>query len=105
MAVILPFPGCRVPPRPAPMSNLPEPFTVEWQAENLPLVDQAIGLLQVDDAELRRRCRAMASRGGRTLLDELSAQIDNLGSHIADVAVALSLAALRIRGTMTTLQA
>ncbi len=60
MAVILAFPGCRVPPHAPALPSLPVPFTPAWQREHLPLIDAALDLLATDDAEFARRCRLMA---------------------------------------------
>ena len=105
MAVILAFPGCQLPVRPAPMPSLPVVFSPAWQAENLPLVDAALDLLSADDAEFARRCRLMADEEGRGLLAELSARLDQLGAHVGDVVQALLLTATRIRGAIATLPA
>ena len=75
-------------------------FSREWQDQHLPLIDAAMELLQADDAEFERRCRLMADADGRTLLEELTAQLDRLGSHIGDIVDALALTAMRIRTTM-----
>ena len=78
----------------------PTSFTREWQDQHLPLIDAAMDLLHADDAEFERRCRLMADAEGRSLLEELTAQLDRLGSHVGDVVDALALTAMRIRTTM-----
>ena len=77
------------------------PFTQAWCSQHLPLVDAAMELLEADDDEFGRRCQLMRDEDGRAMLDELAGQLQRLGTHIADVADALGLTAVRIRDGMT----
>ena len=81
------------------------PFTPDWCAQHLPLIDAAMDLLPADDAEFARRCQAMRDEDGRAMLDELAGQLQRLGTQIADVADALSLTVARIRDTMIGMRA
>ena len=100
-AVILAF------PRPSPVRALCPaggtlaPFTAAWCTQHLSLIDAAMDLLKTDDVDFARRCRLLRDEDGRAMLDELAGQLQRLGTHIADVADALSLTAERIRGEMT----
>jgi hypothetical protein len=99
MAVIIAFPQQRPGVPACAMLGPPPPFTHAWLDQHLPLIDAAMDLLRADDAELNRRCRLVADEEGRLFLDDLTAQLDRLGAHLADVADALSLTAERIRTT------
>ena len=68
--------------------------------QHLPLIEAALELLQIDDVEFERRCRLMTDAEGRSLLDDLTAQLDRLGTHITNVVEALGMTATRIRATM-----
>ena len=78
------------------------PFTRAWCAQYLPLIDAAADLLEADNADFAQRCQLMCDEEGRAMLDELAGQLQRLGMHIADVADALGLTAVRIREAMLT---
>lgn len=101
-AVILAF------PRRSPIQTLcragdgSTPITPGWCAQYLPLIDAAMDLLAADDAEFGRRCQTMRDEDGRAMIDELAGQLHRLGTHIGDVASALTLTASRIRDDAMT---
>ena len=96
-AVILAFPRCFPIQALCRVGDGSAPFTTAWCAQHLPLIDAAMDLLSANDVEFARRCRLMTDEDGRTMLDELAGQLQRLGSHVADVADALSLTAARVR--------
>lgn len=77
-------------------------MTRQWTEQHLPLIDAAMDLLQADDAEFERRCKTIAETEGKSVLDQLAAQLDKLGTHVGDVVSALAMTAMRIRTTMAT---
>ena len=76
------------------------PFTPAWCAQHLPLIDAAMELLEADDDEFARRCALMADEEGRMMVGELAGQLQRLGSHVAEVAEALSLTAARMQAAL-----
>lgn len=73
------------------------PMSQGWCMLYRPLLEAALDVLSADDAELDRRLQLVSDEDGRGMVEELVGRMARLGSHIADLADALSLASERIR--------
>ena len=97
-ATILRFPQSA--PCAVPVVAMMAPFSPAWCDQHLPLIDAAMDLLAADDTEFEQRCRLMRDGEGSMMLDDLTGQLERLGSYIAEVADGLGLVALRLRDAM-----
>ena len=98
-ATILPFTGRPttkpVQARSKAVASLADHFGEQWASRHLPLVLAALDLLQAEEPAFNERCRLIAIEPNA--IDRICGQLMHLGSHMADVADALRMTALRIR--------
>ena len=88
-----------------PSSLRPAPLTPAWQDEHMPLVDAAMVMLRADDAEFKRRCRAIADADGFSMLEHITGRLDRLAAQVGDAGRSLAMTAKRMRSAMAAMRA